>query len=88
VGDEIELLEPDGKVGVTGRVVDLNLLYTTIHEASDAVVRVPNKVFVEKYSRVRRQGHAPDPRRDSQEPFFTITPGTRMAHSISDKQAE
>ena len=79
VGDEIELLEPDGKIGVSGRVVDLNLLYTTLHEASDAVVRVPNKVFVEKYARVRRQGHAPDPARDSKEPFFTITPGTRFS---------
>jgi small-conductance mechanosensitive channel len=80
VGDEIELLEPDGKVGVAGRVVDLNLLYTTVHEASNAVVRVPNQVFVQKYSRVRRQGTAPDPTRDSKEPFFTITPGTRYAH--------
>lgn len=84
VGDEVELLEPDGKIGVSGRVVDLNLLFTTVHEASDAVVRVPNKVFVEKYARVRRQGHAPDPARDSKEPFFTITPGTRFSTKATD----
>ena len=88
VGDEIELLEPDGKVGVAGRVVDLNLLYTTVHEASNAVVRVPNQVFVQKYSRVRRQGHAPDPTRDSKEPFFTITPGTRYAHQPAAQDEE
>jgi small-conductance mechanosensitive channel len=88
VGDEIELLEPDGTVGVAGRVVDLNLLFTTVHEASDAVVRVPNNLFVQKYARVRRQGRAPDPRRDSQAPFFTITPGTRFSAkaSLSDDE--
>lgn len=79
VGDEIELLEPNGVIGVAGRVVDLNLLFTTVLETTDAVVRVPNNVFVQKYSRVRRQGHAPDPARDTKEPFFTITPGTRFA---------
>jgi len=79
VGDQIEILEPNGQVGVAGRVVDLNLLFTTILEASDAVVRVPNNMFVQKYARVRRQGHAPDPARDTLEPFFTITPGARMA---------
>lgn len=87
VGDEIELLEPNGAVGVAGRVVDLNLLFTTVHESSDALVRVPNNLFVQKSSRVRRQGHAPDPTRDSKEPFFTITPGTRKAHSAASPEA-
>lgn len=82
VGDEIELLEPNGVVGVAGRVVDLNLLFTTVHEASDALVRVPNNLFVQKSSRVRRQGHAPDPSNDNKEAFFTITPGTRHAHQV------
>jgi small-conductance mechanosensitive channel len=80
IGDEIDLLEPDGKVGVSGRVIDLNLLFTTLLEANDAVLRVPNNLFVQKYCRVRREGHAPDPSRDSSVPFFTITPGMRSAH--------
>jgi small-conductance mechanosensitive channel len=80
VGDELELLEPDGRVGVSGRVIDLNLLFTTLLDSGDSVVRVPNNLFVQKYSRVRREGHAPDPARDSSTPFFTITPGTRMAY--------
>lgn len=80
MGDEIELLEADGKVVVRGRVVDLNLLYTTVQEDNEAVVRVPNNVFIQKYARVRRQGRAPDPSRDSKEPFFTITPGTHSAY--------
>lgn len=79
VGDEVELLEPDGRIGVSGRIVDLNLLFTTLLEKNDSVVRIPNNLFVQKYSRVRREGHAPDPTRDSAVPFFTITPGTRMA---------
>ena len=86
VGDEVELLEPDGKVGVSGRVVDLNLLFTTLLESGDdAVVRIPNNLFVQKYSRVRREGHAPDPSRDSATPFFTITPGTRQAYRPTRK---
>lgn len=88
IGDEIELLEPDGKIGVAGRVVDLNLLFTTVHEPSDAVVRVPNNAFVQKYVRVRRHGHAPDPQRDSHEPFFTITPGTRVAHRPANAEKQ
>jgi small-conductance mechanosensitive channel len=88
VGDEVELLESDGKVGVAGRVVDLNLLFTTLHEASDAVVRVPNNVFVQKYARVRRQGRAPDPTRDTKDPFFTITPGTRISAKAPAQDAD
>lgn len=87
VGDEVELLEPDGKIGVSGRIVDLNLLYTTVLEQGDAVVRVPNNLFVLKSTRVRRGGHAPDPSRDSAVPFFTITPGTRTAHQMHGSRA-
>jgi small-conductance mechanosensitive channel len=90
VGDEIELLEPNGSVGVSGRVIDLNLLFTTLLEDGDAVVRIPNNLFVQKYSRVRREGHAPDPTRDSAAPFFTITPGTRVAYrpTVKGKRSE
>jgi small-conductance mechanosensitive channel len=90
VGDEVELLEPDGKVGVSGRVIDLNLVFTTLLDSSDSVVRVPNNLFVQKCSRVRREGHAPDPSRDSAAPFFTITPGTRSVYkpTLKNKRAE
>lgn len=90
VGDEVELLEPDGRVGVSGRVIDLNLLFTTLLDGGDAVVRIPNNLFVQKYSRVRREGHAPDPSRDSASPFFTITPGLRTAYkpTVKGKRSE
>lgn len=90
VGDEVELLEPNGSVGVCGRVIDLNLLFTTLLEEGDVVVRIPNNLFVQKYSRVRREGHAPDPTRDSASPFFTITPGTRVAYrpTVKGKRTE
>lgn len=81
VGDEVELLEPDGRIGVSGRIVDLNLFFTTMLAPGDALVRIPNNLFMQKYSRVRREGHAPDPSRDSAVPFFTITPGTRSAYA-------
>lgn len=86
VGDEIEMLEPDGRVGVSGRVIDLNLLFTTLLEEGDAVVRIPNNLFVQKYSRVRREGHAPDPSADTSTPFFTITPGMRQAYRPTRKE--
>jgi small-conductance mechanosensitive channel len=79
VGDQVELLEPDGRVGVAGRVVDLNLFYTTLVEVGDAAVRIPNNAFVQKYCRVSRGGHAPNPAGDSVGPFFTLAPGTVMA---------
>jgi small-conductance mechanosensitive channel len=85
IGDEIELLEPDGRVGVSGRVIDLNLVFTTLLDTGDAVVRIPNNLFVQKYSRVRREGHAPDVSRDTSIPFFTITPGTHTAYKPTVK---
>jgi small-conductance mechanosensitive channel len=85
VGDEVEIVENDGKVVVKGRVVDLNLFFTTVL-GEDSALRVPNNLFVQKYSRVRRAGRAPDPALDSAGPFFTLSPGGRWlgrAHAPS-----
>lgn len=74
VGDEIEVLESDGKAVAKGRVIDLNLFFTTVVQG-DAAIRIPNNLFVQKYMRVQRAGEAPDPATDATDPFFTITPG-------------
>lgn len=55
--DRIEILEPaDDKIGVSGRVIDLNLMFTTIEveDRDDALVlcRVPNSTFFTKGVRV------------------------------------
>lgn len=55
VGDLVELVESSDKPIVKGRVVDINLLYTTLEEGGDdgiaAVVQVPNSLFFQKVVR-------------------------------------
>lgn len=57
LGDQIELLEPaDLKVGVSGKVTDLSLVFTTLaleeDEESIQVARIPNSIFFQKVVRV------------------------------------
>ncbi|WP_313088681.1 mechanosensitive ion channel family protein [Pseudomonas sp.] len=55
LGDLVELVESLDKPIVKGRVIDINLLYTTLQEtAADgtgAVVQVPNSLFFQKVVR-------------------------------------
>ena len=63
LGDRIEILENGEKPGLKGRVVDINLIYTTLLEvgadASDegSVLQVPNSLFFQRtVRRWRGQG--------------------------------
>ena len=53
--DRIELLENGEKPGLKGRVVDINFVYTTLHETredgSDTVLQIPNSQFFQKITR-------------------------------------
>lgn len=55
LGDRVELLESGDKPGLKGRVIDINFLHTTLHEAnedgSDTVLQVPNSQFFQKITR-------------------------------------
>ena len=55
LGDMVELVESFDKPIVKGRVIDINLLYTTLEESSDsgtgAIVQVPNSLFFQKVLR-------------------------------------
>lgn len=58
IGDEIEIIEPTGGDGLRGRVVGLNILYTTLTdevEGSARLAQVPNNIFFQKTIR-RRKG--------------------------------
>ena len=59
--DTVELLENGEKPGLKGRVVDVNLLYTTLMETGDArsgtVVQIPNSLFFQRTLR-RWRGEA------------------------------
>lgn len=58
VGDLVELLEPGGTPVVKGRVVDINLVYTTLRESGDAAsgtcLQLPNSLF---FQRTLRRWH-------------------------------
>lgn len=55
LGDMVELVESFDKPIVKGRVIDINLLYTTLEESVDsgtgAIVQVPNSLFFQKVLR-------------------------------------
>lgn len=56
--DHIELLESGEKPGLKGRVIDINLIYTTLAESAaeqtDTVLRVPNSLFFQRIIRCWR----------------------------------
>lgn len=61
--DHIEILENGEKPGLKGRVIDVNLVYTTLQEqredGSDTVLRVPNNLFFQRTVRRWRTASAP-----------------------------
>ncbi len=63
VHDHIELLEGGDKPGLRGRVVDINLLYTTLREDDpahgDTVLQIPNSQFFQRSTRRWRTGDPP-----------------------------
>lgn len=55
LGDRVEVLEAADKPGAKGRVIAINLLYTTLQEdaeaGSGALVQIPNSLFFQKVVR-------------------------------------
>lgn len=54
VGDTIEVIDGGDKPGVKGRVVDINLVYTTLAEESNGAVttlQLPNSMFFQRMVR-------------------------------------
>jgi len=59
--DHIELLEGGDKPGLKGKVVDINLIYTTLQEAGeDSVLQIPNSLFFQRSTRRRRDADGLD----------------------------
>lgn len=62
LGDQIELLENGEKPGLKGSVVDINLIYTTLHEiggpAEGTLMQIPNSLFFQRGLRRWRGGEA------------------------------
>ena len=57
--DQIEVLENGEKPGLKGRVIDINLIYTTLQEIpaeqTETVLRVPNSLFFQRTIRCWRR---------------------------------
>ncbi|KHL70362.1 MULTISPECIES: mechanosensitive ion channel family protein [Pseudomonas] len=55
IGDQLEVVESADKPGVKGRVVDINLLYTTLEDVSEGsqgcLLQIPNSLFFQKVVR-------------------------------------
>ncbi|WP_433692616.1 mechanosensitive ion channel domain-containing protein [Herbaspirillum seropedicae] len=54
VGDVIEVLEGGDKPGLKGRVLDINLVYTTLaeeHEEGETTLQLPNSLFFQRIVR-------------------------------------
>ena len=58
IGDVVELLESGDKPGLKGQVLDINPVYTTLHESGDAEsgtsLQLPNSLF---FQRTLRRWH-------------------------------
>ena len=57
IGDEIEIIEATGGSGLRGKVVNLNILYTSLQEMAEdggpnGVIHVPNNIFFQKAIRL------------------------------------
>lgn len=52
LNDQIELIENGEKPGIKGRVIDVNLIYTTLRETRedgpDTVLQIPNNLFFQR----------------------------------------
>lgn len=68
IGDCVEVLEVAEKTGVRGRVLAINLFYTTLEDLSGdapgASVQIPNSLFFQKAVRRWRNGQLPPVRSD------------------------
>lgn len=53
--DHIEVLESGDKPGLAGRVIDINVIYTTLEEVKDGkaptVLQIPNSLFFQRITR-------------------------------------
>ena len=81
LGDGIELMDAADKPGPRGRVVDINLLYTTLEEADSAtagtLLQIPNALIFQRVLRRWRGGIAMPVRSVTPVPPVTETPETR-----------
>lgn len=92
LGDMIEIVENGEKPGFRGRVIDVNLIYSTLEEAGGAhgggnYVQIPNSLFFQRALRRWRPGSepqaAPAPAADSSSTPAAASPGGGSAAPVA-----
>lgn len=72
IGDYVELLESGDKPGLKGKVIDINLVHTTLRETESergqSVLQVPNNLFFQRTVRRWRSGIEPPVALDGPKP--------------------
>lgn len=86
LGDTIEVLEALDKAGVKGRVIDINMLYTTLEErntpeAGHSLIQIPNIFIFQKG--LRRWAALPQPQTPAAEPAPQTTDAASAQASIN-----
>lgn len=78
LGDCVEVIDSADKPGVKGRVLAINLFYTSLEDlgedAQGALVQVPNSLFFQKAVRRWRNGEFPRPRQPAADGLGPVAP--------------
>lgn len=66
LGDRVEVMESADKPGVKGRVITINVFYTTLEDLTEghegALLQIPNSLFFQKVIRRWRGPELPQPK--------------------------
>jgi small-conductance mechanosensitive channel len=91
VGDTIELLDTAEKPGARGRVLDINLLYTTLEDSSagatGSLLQIPNALIFQRVVRRWRAGQTVPSTAAAETPTIAPTTPTTPAPSIIKKES-
>ena len=90
VGDHIELLDTAEKPGALGRVVDINMLYTTLEDLNAAepqtLLQIPNALIFQRVLRRWRAGGPTPSAKPRESAAANILPKTTLAAPESTPQ--
>ena len=90
VGDHIEVLDTAEKPGALGRVIDINLLYTTLEDATAPIpgtlIQIPNSLIFQRVVRRWRMG-TPLPEDKLHKPAVDVPPPEAAEPAAAPKSA-
>lgn len=86
IGDEIEIIDPSLTSGISGKVVNINMMFTLIRETDGqgqetGVIQIPNNQFFQKYIRRKAGRKTVNLNEQIFEPQSLVQPGDREART-------